>query len=224
MAKLTAPDAEAKMMAELEPQLVKFEQEFVPQMPMMVAFGQGMMQQGIKDSKDLTESQKVEAGKMLEGMAKWVQTVKFTDRAVAQQAVAEVVKAAREVNIKTLDEARALDFETAMEKSSVVFRAAKRVLALYGLDLDKSLSTVKTSLVSETGDAAKVKVDFTMFDQPSSFETDLVKVDGNWYGKQTVDELENPTPDEEEVTEDAAEEGAEEGAVEEEEATEEATN
>ena len=205
MAKLTAPDAEAKMMAELEPQLVKFEQEIVPQMPMMIAFGQGMLQQGIKDSKDLTESQKLEAGKMLDGVAKWVQTVKFTDRAVAQQGVKIVVDAARAVNLKTLDEARALEFEQAMEKSSIVFRAAKDVLKLYGLDLDKALDTVKTEKVSETGDTAKVKVSFTMFDQPSSFETELVKVDGNWYGKQTIDELNKP--DEPEETEEPMIEG-----------------
>jgi hypothetical protein len=211
MAKLTAADAEQKMMAELEPQLVKFETEYAPQMPMMIAFGQGMIQQGIKDSAELTESQKVEAGKMLTGMATWIQGVKISDRELAKKAVSEVVAAAREINLKTLDEARALEFDQAMQKSSIAFRAAKRVLAAYGFDMDKTLDTVKTELVAEQGDTAKVKVNFTMFDQPSSFETELVKLDGNWYGKQTIAELEKP--DVEEPSEEA-EVGAEGDATE----------
>lgn len=218
MAKLTAPDAEAKMMAELEPQLVKFETEYAPQMPMMIAFGQGMIQQGIKDSTELTESQKTEAGKMLQSMATWVQSVKITDRALAQQAIKEVAAAAREIDLKTLDEARALEFDQAMQKASIAFRASKRVLAAYGLDLDQALDSVKTELVSEQGDAAKVKVSFTLFDQPGSFESDLVKVDGNWYSKQTIAEIEKPDV---EATAEVSEAPADAGM--EGEATEEAT-
>ena len=37
MAELTAPDAETKLMDKLEPQLSKFETEYAPQMPMMIA-------------------------------------------------------------------------------------------------------------------------------------------------------------------------------------------
>jgi hypothetical protein len=192
MAELTAPDAETKLMEKLEPQLTKFETEYAPQMPMMIAMGQGLMVQGIKDNKDLTDPQKVEATKSVEALAKWVQSVKLTDRELAKAAVAHVVTAARELNLKTLDEARALDFDTAMDKSGIAFRGAKKVLETYGLSLDKVLDTVKTEVVSQQGDVAKVKVSYVMFDQPMSFDTELVQVDGRWYGKQTIDELNKP--------------------------------
>ena len=68
------------------------------------------------------------------------------------------------------------------------------VLAVYGFSLDKMLDSVKTEVVSQTGDAAKVKVSYKLFEQPLSFETDLVQVDGRWYGKQTIDKLDNPEP------------------------------
>lgn len=190
MAELTAPDAEAKMMEKLEPQLVKFETEYAPQLPMMIGMGQGLLQQGIKDNKDLSEPQKLEAAKSIDALAKWIQGVRFTDRALAQRAVARVVTAAREVDLDTLDEARALDFDTAMAKSSIAFRAAKDVLAIYGLSLDQVLDSVRAEVVSEQGDTAKVKVNYTIFEQPMSFDTELVKVEGRWYGKQTIEELE----------------------------------
>ena len=118
-----------------------------------------------------------------------------------------LVTAARELNLKTLDEARALDFDTAMEKSGIAFRGAKKVLETYGLSLDKVLDTVKTEVVSQQGDVAKVKVSYVMFDQPMSFDTELVQIDGRWYGKQTIDELNKP--DEPEVDVDAEDGGAE---------------
>ena len=133
MAELTAPDAEAKLMEKLEPQLVKFETEYAPQLPMMIGMGQGLLQQGVKDNKELTEPQKLEAAKSIDALAKWIQNVKFTDREIAKRAVSEIVSAARELDLKTLDQARALDFDTAMEKSGIAFRAAKDVLAAYGL-------------------------------------------------------------------------------------------
>ncbi len=203
MADLTAPDAEAKLMEKLEPQFVKFESEYAPQMPMMIGMGQGLLQQGIKDSKDLTEPQKLEAAKSVDALAKWVQAIKFTDRDLAKQAVGHVVAAARELELKNLDEARALDFDKAMEKSGIAFRGVKKVLTTYGLSLDQMLDSVKTEVVSQQGDNAKVKVSYVIFEQPMSFETELVQVDGRWYGKQTIDELNKP--DEPELDEGEAE-------------------
>ncbi|HET9485292.1 MAG TPA: hypothetical protein VFO79_15120 [Xanthomonadales bacterium] len=200
MAELTAPDAEAKLMEKLEPQLVKFETEYAPQLPMMIGMGQGLLQQGIKDNKDLTEPQKLEAAKSVDALAKWIQSVKFSDRALAREAVGHVVNAARELDLETLDQARALDFDTAMEKSGIAYRAAKKVLEAYGLSLDKTLDSVRTEVISQQGDNAKVKVSYTMFEQPMSFETELVRIDGRWYGKQAIEELNKP--DEPEISED----------------------
>ena len=199
IAELTAPGAEEKMMEKLEPQIVKFETEMVPQMPMMIGMGKGLLVSSIQQNKDLTDPQKQDAAKSIDALANWVTNTNFTDRAKAKQAVAALVAAARELNLKTLDEARALDFDTAMDKSSIAFRGAKTVLDTYGFSIDKMLDTVKTEVVSQTGDQAKLKVSYQMFDQPMSFETDLVQIDGRWYGKQAIAELEKA-----EVEEDAA--------------------
>ncbi|HSE13707.1 MAG TPA: hypothetical protein VLB69_13835, partial [Rudaea sp.] len=51
MGKLTAPGAEDKLFAELEPHLKQFEQQSAQQMPMMIAMGQGFIQSAIQQSK-----------------------------------------------------------------------------------------------------------------------------------------------------------------------------
>jgi hypothetical protein len=188
MVKLTAADAEAKMYAEIEPKLKEFDAQSAQQMPMMIAMGQGFAQSSIQQSKELNDSQKQQATQMIDATAKWASATKFTDPALVKSAISVVCKTARDLNLKTIDEARALSYEQAMQKAGIVVGGVKQVLAVYGLNMDKALDSVKVETVSTAGDSAKVKVTYTAFDQPFATESDLVKVDGRWYGKQAIEQ------------------------------------
>ena len=188
MATLTAPDAEAKMYAQIQPKLAEFDKQAAQQMPMMIAMGQGFAKSAIAQNKDLSDAQKKQAQDLLDATAQWAQTTKFTDPTMVKAAIAEICKTARALNLKTADEARALSYEQAMQKAGIVLGGVKQVLGVYGLNVDKALDSVKVETVSTTGDAAKVKVSYTAFEQPFSTESDLVKVDGRWYGKQAIEQ------------------------------------
>lgn len=188
MTKLTAPDAEAKMYAEIEPQLKDFDAKTAQQMPMMIAMGQGFAQSAIQQSKDLNDAQKQQAQAMVDATAKWAQTVKFTDPALVKSAIAAITKTARDLNLKSIDEARALSYDQAMQKAGIVLAGVKQVFAVYGLNMDKALDSIKVETATTTGDTAKVKITYTAFEQPFSTESDLVKVDGKWYGKQAIEQ------------------------------------
>jgi hypothetical protein len=186
--KLTAPGAEDKIYAEIEPQLKQFDAQSAQQMPMMIAMGQGFAQSAIQQNKDLNDSQKQQAVAIVEATGKWAQSVKFTDPVLVKQAIAAVCKTARDLNLKTIDEARALTYDQAMQKAGIVVAGLKQVLGVYGLNMDKALDSVKTETVSTTADAAKVKVTYTAFDQPFTTESDLTRVDGKWYSKQAIEQ------------------------------------
>lgn len=190
MAKLTAADAEDKLYAELEPQLAKMEAEMGAQLPLMVGMGRGFAAQSISESTQLNDAQKQQATQMIDAVAKWVESAKFFDRDNAKKAIAKVVETARGLEITSLDQVEAMDFETAMGKAGKVYLGVRDVVAIYGLDLDKTLASVKAEVVSETGDAAKVKVAYTLFDQPLSLETDMVRRDNRWFGKEALAEIE----------------------------------
>ena len=189
MAKFTAPDAEAVLYAELEPQLVKFETEMAAQMPMMIGMGQGFVMQSIQASADLDETQKKEATDVVAAIASWLQAVKLTDRELAKKSIAIAVKTARDLDLPTLDQVRALDFDQTMGKASVVFGAVKDVLALYGMDINQSLAGTKASVVSQADGQAKVAVAYSLFGKPLTTQTEMVEVDGRWYAKDTVEKL-----------------------------------
>lgn len=189
MAMLTQPDAEATLFAMLEPQLRELDATWQQQMPMYVAMGSGWLQGMIQENKDLSPEQREQASAGVAALAAWVRETRFTDPELARQAIAIAVAAAREVDLKTLDAARALDFDQALGKFSIGFRAAKQILAIYGFQMDQTLDTVKAEVVSNDGKAAKVRVSYTLLGTPLSGDVDLVSVDGRWYGKEAMEEL-----------------------------------
>ncbi|MBR0346767.1 MAG: hypothetical protein IJI03_16070, partial [Rudaea sp.] len=186
MTKLTAPGAEDKLFAEAEPQLKKLDAQ-AAQIPMMIAMGQGFLQSAIQQNQDLTDEQKQQTSALVESAAKWAQGVKFTDPALAKAAIAAVTKTARDLNLKSLDEVRALSYDQGMVKAGIALGGFKQVAAAYGLKLDDWLDSVKAETVSTDGNTAKVKITYSAFDKPFTTESDLVKVDGKWYGKQAVE-------------------------------------
>lgn len=205
MAKFTEADAEAKLAAELEPLLQKFETEMAAQLPFMVAMGQGFAQQWLQEETTLTEAQKAQASGLLTATGNWLQSVKFADRELARQAIARTVETARALELKTLDEARALSFEDSMGKFGIAFAGAKDVLALYGLKIDDALGSVNAKVVSEEGDQATVAVSYRLFDQPLEMETSMIRQDGRWYGKDALESIKSAAEDEADAESDEAE-------------------
>ncbi|MBD8526640.1 hypothetical protein [Pseudomarimonas arenosa] len=190
MAKLTAADAETALYTELEPQLAKMEQEMAAQMPLMIGMGRGFAAQAINESEKLTADQKAQASAMLDATAKWLEGAKFFDRDKAKQAIAAAVKAARGLEIQTLDQVEAMEFEQMLGKAGQAYVGLQDVLAVYGFDLAQTLNSVKADVVNEQADSAKVKVAYTLFGEALSFETDMIKRDDRWYGKEALAEIE----------------------------------
>jgi len=206
MQRLTAPGAEEALFAEIEPQLQAFDAEYQQQMPMYVAMGTGWLQGMVQESKDLSPEARQQAIAVIAAMGEWVRRTHFTDPAAVKEVVAIFVRAAREVDMPTLDQARALDFEQSMDKMRITFLALKDALAVYGLSVDGVLDSVKAEVLANDGQEARVRVSYTLFDTPLAGEVDMVNVDGRWYGKDTIDTLRAQAG--EQAAEDAADDAA----------------
>lgn len=187
MAKLTAPDADKKLYAEIEPDLQKLDAQYQQQMPMYVAMGSGWLQGMVQQNKDMSDADKQQALTAINAIAGWVQKTRFTDPESVKKVLAIASKAARDIDLKTLDEARALSFEQSMQKARIAFLGVKDALGVYGFPLDRTLDSIKPVVVSNDGHAAKVKVAYTLFDAPLSVDTEMVNVDGRWYGKKAIE-------------------------------------
>ena len=120
----------------------------------------------------------------------WAQPSLFTDRQRARQAVAALARTARELDLPTLEHARALPLQPALEKGGVALAGVKDVARAYGLDLDQSLDGVTAELVSSEGDQAVVKVSYPLLDKTVSFDMALVRRDQAWYSAEAVRQTE----------------------------------
>ncbi len=189
--KLTAPDGVDKMMAEIEPQLAQVK----PQLAGMIAMGQGMATMTIAQSNDLTADQKQQATQFLNGLSGWLSKTDFADAALMRQSLTALAEGLRATGITTLDDVKALSFDQLLDKAGMAISGAKNALAAYGFSLDTIADSVKAEVVSETGDVAKLKVSYALFDSPLSFESEMQKVDGRWYGKDLLEQIEKTKAD-----------------------------
>lgn len=191
-AKITAPDGVDKIMADIEPQLAAMK----PQMAGMIAMGQAGLTMSIAQNAELTAEQKAQATQFMNGLGGWANKTDFSDPAMLRKALTALADGLRATGITKLDDIKALNFDQLLEKGGVAFGGAKNALAVYGFSLDQIADSVKAEMVSEAGDMAKVKVSYALFDAPMSFESELKKVDGKWYGKDILDQIEKSKADE----------------------------
>lgn len=184
--KITAADGIDKIMAEVEPQLAQLK----PQMAGMIAMGQGMLTMSIQQNTELTEEQKAQATQFMNGLGGWAAKTDFSDAALMRKSLTALADGLRATGITKLDDIQALSFDQLLEKAGPAVGGLKNALAVYGFSLDQIADSVKTEMVSEAGDVAKVKVSYALFDAPMTFESELKKVDGKWYGKDMLDQIE----------------------------------
>jgi len=189
MAKLTAPDAEKTIYAEIEPQLKQFDAQYQQQLPMYVAMGSGWLQGMVQQNKDMSDAEKQQAVAAINAIAAWVQKTHFTDAESIKKVLAIATKAARDLNLKTLDEARALTFDQSMQKAHIAFDAFKQALTVYGFSIDQTLDSVKPEVAANDGKTATVKVNYMLLGTPLTANAEMVNVDGHWYGKHTIEKL-----------------------------------
>lgn len=208
--KLTAPDGVDKIMAEIEPHLA----EMKPQMAMMIGMGQMGAQQMITESTDLTDAQKQQLQPIVTGFFGWAAKTDFTDAALMRKSLTALGDGLRATDIKQLDDIKALSFDQLLDKGGHALGGFKNALAVYGFSMDAVADSMKTELVSEAGDTAKVKISYALFDSPISFESEMQKVDGKWYGKDMLAQLEKAKAEAaSEVASDDSTEDSEEAAA-----------
>ena len=130
------------------------------------------------------QNQKKQANEAVAATAVWLQTMPWADREVLKRAIGKAVSTAREIDLPTMEKARALEFEQAVGKASIAFRGVKEILALYGLSIDAIFDSVRAEEVSQTEELATVRVNFKLFDKALWHDTEMTRVDGRWYGKQ----------------------------------------
>lgn len=183
MQQLTQDDAVDKIMTQLEPQL----DQMRAQMPMFVGMFQGIAQSAITQSEEMTDEQKQQAQKAVTAMTAWAQRTDLASPDLARKAVTAAVETARKIDLPTLDKVHELSFDQMLEKGGVLLAGVKDILAVYDLDVNHTLDSVKAETVSQDGDNAKVRTSFDFLGTQQEYVGDYVKVNDRWVAKEAME-------------------------------------
>ncbi|MEZ5462668.1 hypothetical protein [Dokdonella sp.] len=189
MKKLTADDAAEKLYAEFEPDIRQFDAQYQKQIPSMVDMGNTYLHGLVRQSQTLSAGEKDQADSVIDTLSVWVKETRFTDPALVKQALTVISDTAKKLDLKTLEQARALTFEQASPKFKVAFDGLKGVFEVYGFSIDQTLSTVKVEELSRTKDTANLKISYSLMGTPLETTTEMVLIDGRWYGKDTIEKI-----------------------------------
>lgn len=181
MQKLTAPGAEERLHAQIKPALEQFHARRSQDAPMLIGILQAAGQNVVNTTAGLSASQKQAAAQALDALAAWAQRTDFSDDAKSRKAIAALCATARQLDLKTLDQARALDYTATMQKYGEAWNGLKPLLKVYGLDVDASFDSVKLETLSDDGQHARVRETFDFAGQPIVVETSLIKQGDHWY-------------------------------------------
>jgi hypothetical protein len=189
MKKLTADDAVEKLYAEFEPDIRQFDAQYQKQIPSMVDMGSTYLHGLIRQSQTLSASEKEQADSVIDTLSVWVKETRFTDPVLVKQALTVVSDTAKKLDLKTLDQARALTFEQASPKFKIAFDGLKGVFEVYGFSINQTLSTVKVEELSRDNDTARLKVSYSLMGTPLETTTEMDRIDGRWYGKDPIEKI-----------------------------------
>ena len=189
MQQLTAPGAESKLYAELQPKLAAMESKYKDQIPVLISVGEALVKNAVAQNKSIGAEQKTQVDAALDVLAPWAQQAPWFDAAKAKQTVDIAVATARKLDLKSPDQLHTMDFDTTMRKYSIGYAGLKQLLANYGLSIDDTLDSVKVTELDNSNGRARVKIDYTLLGKPLSSESKLVQIDNRWYSQDMVNNV-----------------------------------
>jgi len=187
--KLTGPDAEARLYAEVQPKLSQMEQQYKDQLPVLISVGDALLKNSVAQNKSLDAEQKAQANQLIDVVAPWAKQAPWFDPTRAKQSVGVLVSTARKLDLKSPDQLRTLDFDAAMAKYATGYAGLKQLLAIYGLSVDDALDSVRLRTLSSKDGRAVVKIDYTLLGKPLSVESTLVQRAGRWYSESLINNV-----------------------------------
>jgi hypothetical protein len=189
MQQLTAPDAAERLYVQWQPKLAAMERQYGDQLPILISVGEALAKRAVSRNGHLSATRKGELNQALDALLPWAQRAPWFDQAKARQALRLATTTAHQLQLRSLDQARALDFDAIMGKYAIGYRGLKQALAIYGLSVDEVLESVTLSELSRDGDHAVVRIDYRLQGTALSTDIGLVREHDRWYSQDLLDNV-----------------------------------
>ncbi len=187
LAQFNAPDAQARLQAQWLPKLAGYQRQYADQLPMLMSVLQMVAGTAIDQSATLAAAEKAPLHDIVGVIGPWAAKAPWFDAGKARQGIAITVTTVHGLGITDVQKLSELDLDTAMSTYAGFFKGLKQLLALYGLDLNASLASAHVSAMAIDADHARLKIDYTLLDQPMTISSIAVRIDHRWFVQNLID-------------------------------------
>ncbi len=181
LAALQAPDADRRLMATFRRQFAGADADIDQAVRTLMVFGSEYVQRDPGYSAD----ERDHAAQAIAAVGRWAIAAPLDDPARAQRFFSVLSAAAVRSGIDGKagwPAFAALGMTQSLNRLSPFFATLLAQLRQqYGLDIDASLRSLHVSLVEQTGDRARLRLQYTLGGTPIDAFTTAVRIEGHWY-------------------------------------------
>lgn len=182
---LSAPGAETKLKADFDAQLANQNNDLRDAARSLGLFGVKYVQQ----QADYDAEQKKHYAAVIAALSKWAQKAPLGDPSRAHVLIDKLCAAARATGIGDDAALARFGMDGSLQRLAPFVAALKDALASgYGLDLDASLTDLRSGLQQQDGDTATVLVEYPLAAAQIQALAHLQRRDGRWYLASTLAE------------------------------------
>lgn len=137
--------------------------------------------QYVQHDADFSAAERDHYGQFIAAISQWAAQAPLGDPQRARKAIPRLARAARATRLASEADFAKAGMGESLRRLGKFVATGKVVLGEYGLDLDQSLDGLRASLQTQTGDAARVRMQYTLGGQPVDVFVDLQRRKGRWY-------------------------------------------
>lgn len=185
LATLSAADAETRLQRAFKAQIAGQTASVRQAAHSLGLFGE----QYISHQGDYSADERAHYVQLVKALSAWAQAAPLSDPKLAGSTIATLTAAARATGLDSDAALQDAGMAGSLQRLGPFARAAKQVLAGYGLSLDDSIAQLRTGLVSQQGDYATVHVQYPLAGREIDLQVALERRQGRWYLARTLAEV-----------------------------------
>jgi len=177
LATLAAPESEKALRRSFGNQFARQDRDLRDAARALGLFGV----QYVRNEGDYTDDERHHYAQIVAALSAWAAAAPLGDPARAHAGIDRLAAAARQADLASEQALQAAGMQGSLQRLAPLSAALKATVASYGLDLDATLSHLRTGLVEQDGDNARVRIHYPLGGTEIDTVVSLERRDGHWY-------------------------------------------
>jgi hypothetical protein len=175
------PKAEVHLQRDLNAKIKPLKSEIDSKWPLMQSSLTLLLQGWIETNSQLSVSEKAHGKALVKAIIEQMPAEWLQDKDLRQRAFNQMVAIARNSGIQNYQDYNSLDYTDFHSKLANFLAGLKELGKIYGLDWNAGQQRLEVTVISQSGDTARVLIRYPLGQKWVEFPMDLIEHNGHWY-------------------------------------------